>query len=120
MAGDAIGQIKCDACDGTADIFKRGNSKTMLYMRCQCGRYDMGNAAPKLQAKWRAAVESPNSPDDWKPTKDTQSTDSAALVKNELENELEPEVKNGFKKWAVAGGVVLVVGLGLFGVRVKA
>lgn len=119
MACDALGKIKCDSCDGYADIFKRSNSKTMLRIKCSCGRYDMGNAAPALQAKWRAAVESPNSPEDWKPTKDTQSTDGAALVKNDVKNDLEPEVKNGFKKWGVAAGVLLAVGLGLMGAKVK-
>ena len=118
MAGDALGQIKCDECDGSADIFKRGNSKTLLYVKCSCGRLDMGTT-PKLQSRWRAAIESPNSPDDWKPTKETQSTDGAVLVKTEVKNDLEPEVKNGFKKWAFAAGVALAVGLGLMGAKVK-
>lgn len=54
MAGEALGQIGCKGCGGTADIKKLKNSE-LLYLHCKKCGMDR-RTGEHLQSEWRAAI----------------------------------------------------------------
>ena len=91
MAGEILGTIECDGCGNKAGIKKISNSP-LLYLHCKkcgCDR----RSGEIVQARWRAAIESPESVDnpqdvddpEWSPGRETHSN------KTGISGELLPE-----------------------------
>ncbi|MCS6211260.1 hypothetical protein [Shewanella baltica] len=109
MAGEILGQIECDGCGQNAGIKKISNSP-LLYLHCKkCGMDRRSGAA--LQAKWQAAIDSPQSLDgaqddavkddgkDWAPSRTTHTNKTAEnsefIPASELDDAENPEPITG-------------------------
>lgn len=132
MAGNAIKTVKCDACgQNTMEIKQRGNSP-LLYVHCtnkEC-RHVNQTSSPGYQKKWRGLLEDQAQalpepePEAWKPTRQTQTANSAELrekLQSEISEDEKAEIrKNNLKKIGTGALAVLAIGLTIFGIRVKA
>jgi len=109
MAGEILGHIECDGCGQNAGIKKISNSP-LLYLHCKkCGMDRRSGAA--LQAKWQAAIDSPQSLDgaqddavkddgkDWAPSRTTHTNKTAEnsefIPASELDDAENPEPITG-------------------------
>ncbi|MCS6180956.1 MULTISPECIES: hypothetical protein [Shewanella] len=110
MAGEILGHIECDGCGQAANIKKVGNSKALLYLHCpNCGLDRRSGAM--VQAKWQAAIDSPQSLDgaqddavkddgkDWAPSRTTHTNKTAEnsefIPASELDDAENPEPITG-------------------------
>lgn len=125
MAGEILGHIECDGCGQTANIKKLKNSP-LLYLHCkQCGMDRRSGAA--LQAKWQAAIDSPQSLDnpqdspenqggvEWSPSRETHTNKPVSnpefIPASEDENFENPEPITG--RSILTGAAVLLAFLGM-------
>jgi len=109
MAGEILGHIECDGCGQNAGIKKISNSP-LLYLHCKkCGMDRRSGAA--LQAKWQAAIDSPQSLDtaqdptenqggvEWSPSRETHTNKHVSnpefIPASEDENAENPEPITG-------------------------
>lgn len=125
MAGEILGYIECDGCGQTANIKKLKNS-TLLYLHCkQCGMDRRSGAT--LQAKWQAAIDSPQSIDnpqgspesqggvEWSPSRETHTNKPVSnpefIPASEDENFENPEPISG--RSILTGATVLLAFIGM-------
>lgn len=129
MAGDTLKIIQCEACgEQTAHIKKRGNSE-LLYVHCQnkdC-KHLSTTSAPGIQKKLKAELDeklTAETDPEWRPTKQTQTANSAELrdkLQSEISEEEAEEIrKQKLEKIKTGGLVLLGIGLAIFGMRAKA